>query len=41
MFEPNFTYTDKIVKYIAEIASAREVIANSKIIPLLYLPLNC
>ena len=26
MFEPKFTYTDKIVNYIAEIASAKEVI---------------
>ena len=34
MFEPQFTYTDKIVKYIAEIASAKEVISNAKIIPL-------
>ena len=34
MFEPQFTYTDKIVNYIAEIASAKEVISNAKIIPL-------
>ena len=34
MFEPQFTYTDKIVKYIAEIASAKEVISNAKIISL-------
>ena len=34
MFEPKFTYTDKIVNYIAEIASAKEVINNAKIIPL-------
>ena len=34
MFEPKFTYTDKIVNYIAEIASAKEVISNAKIIPL-------
>lgn len=34
MFEPQFTYTDKIVNYIAEIASAKEVINNAKIIPL-------
>ena len=34
MFEPKFTYTDKIVNYIAEIASAKEVIRNAKIIPL-------
>lgn len=33
MFEPQFTYTDKIVNYIAEIASAKEVISNAKIIP--------
>ncbi|WP_427003087.1 Fic family protein [Methanobrevibacter intestini] len=34
MFEPQFTYTDKIVNYIAEIGSAKEVISNAKIIPL-------
>lgn len=34
MFEPHFKYTDKIVKYIAEIASAKEIISNAKIIPL-------
>lgn len=34
MFEPHFEYTDKIVNYIAEIASAKEVISNAKIIPL-------
>ena len=34
MFEPNFRYTDKIVNYIAEIASAKEIISNAKIIPL-------
>ena len=34
MFEPQFTYTDKIVNYIAEIASAKEVIRNAKILPL-------
>ena len=34
MFEPRFTYTNKIVKYIAKIASAKEVISNAKIIPL-------
>lgn len=33
MFEPQFTYTDKIVNYIAEIASAKEIICNAKIIP--------
>jgi len=34
MFEPKFTYTNKIVNYIAKIASAKEVISNAKIIPL-------
>ena len=34
MFEPQFMYTDKIVKYIAQIASAKEIISNAKIIPL-------
>lgn len=34
MFEPQFTYTDKIVNYIAKIASAKEVISNAKLIPL-------
>ena len=34
MFEPKFTYTDKIVNYIAKIASAKEIINNAKIIPL-------
>ena len=34
MFEPKFTYTNKIVNYIAEIASAKEVISNAKILPL-------
>ena len=34
MFEPQFTYTNKIVNDIAKIASAREVINNAKIIPL-------
>ena len=34
MFEPQFTYTNKIVNYIAKIASAIEVINNAKIIPL-------
>ena len=34
MFKPQFIYTDKIVNYIAEIASAKEVISNAKIIPL-------
>ena len=34
MYEPQFTYTNKIVNYIAKIASAKEVINNAKIIPL-------
>ena len=34
MFEPQFTYTDKIVNYIAKIASGKEVISNAKIIPI-------
>ena len=34
MFKPQFTYTDKIVDYIAKIASAKEIINNAKIIPL-------
>lgn len=34
MFELKFTYTDKIVNYIAKIASAKEVISNAKIISL-------
>ena len=34
MFEPQFKYTDKIVKHIAQIASAKEIISNAKIIPL-------
>ena len=34
MFEPQFKYTDKIVNYIAQIASAKEIISNAKIIPL-------
>ena len=34
MFEPQFTYTDKIVNYIAKIVSANETIRNSKIISL-------
>ncbi|MBR3140470.1 MAG: Fic family protein [Methanobrevibacter sp.] len=34
MFDPQFKYTDKIVKYIAQIASAKEIINNAKIIPL-------
>ena len=33
MFEPQFKNTNKIVKYIADIASAKEVISNAKIIP--------
>ena len=34
MFEPQFTYTNKIVNYIAKIASAKEIIINAKLIPL-------
>ena len=34
MYEPQFTYTNKIVTYIAKIASAKEIISNAKIIPL-------
>ena len=34
MYEPHFTYTNKIVTYIAKIASAKEIISNAKIIPL-------
>ena len=34
MFKPQFRYTNKIVNYIAEIASAKEIISNAKIIPL-------
>lgn len=34
MFEPKFTYTNKIVNYIAKIASAKEIISSAKIIPL-------
>ena len=34
MFEPQFTYTNKIVDYIAKIASAKEIIINAKLIPL-------
>ena len=33
MFEPQFRYTEKIVNYIAKIASAKEIISNAKIIP--------
>ncbi|MDY6966039.1 MAG: Fic family protein [Halobacteriota archaeon] len=33
MFEPNFRYTDKIVNDLVEIASAREIILNSYLIP--------
>lgn len=32
MFEPRFTYTNKIVNSIAKIASAKEIINNAKII---------
>ena len=34
MFEPQFTYTNNIVNYIAKIASAKEIIHNAKIVPL-------
>jgi Fic family protein len=33
MFKPNFNYTNKIVKNLVDIASAREVILNSYLIP--------
>lgn len=33
MFRPNFKYTDKIVKDLTQIASARELILNSPFIP--------
>ena len=33
MYEPQFTNTNKIVKYIAAIASAKEIISTAKIIP--------
>lgn len=33
MFKPHFTYTNKIVNNLAEIASAREVILNSYLVP--------
>ena len=34
MFEPQFTYTEKIVNCIAKIASARQIIADARIFPL-------
>ncbi|MCD6579599.1 Fic family protein, partial [bacterium] len=33
MFEPNFRYTDKMVKYLNKIAEARTIIMNSPLIP--------
>lgn len=33
MFKPRFTYTHRIVNYIAKIASARQAISDAKIIP--------
>lgn len=33
MFKPNFRYTNKIVKNLVEIASAREVVLNSYLVP--------
>ena len=33
MFKPNFNYTNKIVKNLVDIASAREVVLNSYLIP--------
>ncbi len=33
MFKPNFTYTNKIVRLVARIQAAREVILNSPLIP--------
>ena len=33
MFQPNFTRTDRIIDYIAKIASAREIILNAAILP--------
>lgn len=33
MFEPNFRYTNKIVRLLSRISSAREVILNSPLIP--------
>ena len=33
IFKPNFRYTDKIVKNLVDIASAREAVLNSYLIP--------
>jgi len=33
IFKPNFKYTDKIVKNLVDIASAREAVLNSYLIP--------
>ncbi len=33
MFKPKFNYTNKIVKNLVDIASAREVVLNSYLIP--------
>jgi len=33
MFKPNFKYTNKIVKNLVDIASAREVVLNSYLVP--------
>lgn len=33
MFQPKFSYTDKIVELLTKIAAAREVILNSPLIP--------
>ncbi len=33
IFNPNFRYTHKIVKNLVEIASAREIVLNSYLVP--------
>ncbi len=33
IFKPNFKYTDKIVKNLVDIASARETVINSYLVP--------
>lgn len=33
MFQPNFKYTNKIVRLLARVQAAREVIINSPLIP--------
>jgi predicted HTH transcriptional regulator len=33
MFNPNFKYTDKIVKLLTKISASREIILNSPLIP--------